>query len=108
MQERSCPFSELPPLVPESRSDASQLRQELGSPLAKAEGPAAASAREPAHLVSGTGCGAGALQVWWPLESSWFEGAVTAFEEIKLRHRVNYNDGDVELLKLWAPTETVR
>lgn len=47
------------------------------------------------------------LSVWWPLDEEWYSGSVTDFDPLRHRHTVSYDDGDVEIVALWAPNEVV-
>lgn len=40
------------------------------------------------------------VRVWWPAESEWYRGRVVAYDPVAGRHRVEYDDGDVEALDL--------
>ncbi|BDA42016.1 probable BsuMI modification methylase subunit YdiP at N-terminal half [Coccomyxa sp. Obi] len=48
------------------------------------------------------------ISVWWPLDEDWYTGFVTAFDPIQQRHTICYDDGDVEIVCLWAPNQLVR
>jgi hypothetical protein len=48
------------------------------------------------------------LQVWWVDDEAWYRGRVTEFDPIGWRHRVEYDDGDVEIIPLWHPNQLVR
>eukprot|EP00884_Botryococcus_braunii_P018914 jgi/Botrbrau1/5706/Bobra.0071s0038.1 len=48
------------------------------------------------------------LQVWWPADEAWYPGTVTDFDRMGWQHRVEYDDGDVEIIPLWAPAQLVR
>ena len=47
------------------------------------------------------------VSLWWPLDDEWYSGYLTAFDPIRQRHTVCYDDGDVEIVALWAPNQTV-
>lgn len=47
------------------------------------------------------------FQVWWPLDEDWYQGTVSAFDELRIQHTVCYDDGDIELLHLWGVDQTV-
>ncbi|AQK83804.1 binding, partial [Zea mays] len=40
------------------------------------------------------------IKVWWPLDKRFYEGAVQSYDSSKKKHRVLYDDGDVEVLNL--------
>ena len=40
------------------------------------------------------------IRVFWPMEDEWFGGTITKFRSIKMKHRVDYDDGDHEWIKM--------
>ncbi|XP_048133301.1 sister chromatid cohesion protein PDS5 homolog C-like isoform X2 [Rhodamnia argentea] len=42
------------------------------------------------------------IKVWWPLDKQYYEGVIEAFDSVQKRHKVLYEDGDVEILNLEA------
>ncbi|XP_055829363.1 sister chromatid cohesion protein PDS5 homolog D isoform X2 [Solanum dulcamara] len=40
------------------------------------------------------------IKVWWPLEQAFYEGVVSSFNPMKRKHKVVYDDGQVEKLRL--------
>ncbi|CAG9460883.1 unnamed protein product [Pedinophyceae sp. YPF-701] len=81
---------------------------EVGSPprarskQAKVRSPDAASKRR-RFGAEAVGC---RVEVWWPEDEGWFAGTVESFDEASGRHRVAYDDGDVE--HLFLPQERIR
>lgn len=63
----------------------------LESPKAKVEDEDEAAANE---LV---GC---RIRVWWPMDKKFYKGTVQSYQASKKRHKVVYDDGDMENLKL--------
>ena len=47
------------------------------------------------------------LQVWWPMDSEFYTGVVTAYHALEHKHTVAYEDGDIEHIQLWAPEQEV-
>jgi hypothetical protein len=48
------------------------------------------------------------ISVWWRQDELYYEGLVESFDKIRQRHTVFYDDGDVELIPLWAPNQMVK
>ncbi|GAB2293662.1 hypothetical protein Dimus_027876 [Dionaea muscipula] len=40
------------------------------------------------------------VKVWWPKDKTYYEGVVTEFDAWKMKHRIEYDDGDEEVLNL--------
>ncbi|XP_073296658.1 uncharacterized protein [Primulina huaijiensis] len=40
------------------------------------------------------------IKVWWPLDETYYEGKVTSFDHLKETHKVDYDDGETEILDL--------
>ncbi|KAL3843993.1 hypothetical protein ACJIZ3_001396 [Penstemon smallii] len=40
------------------------------------------------------------VRVWWPDDQAFYEGVIASFNSMRKRHKVFYNDGDVEELNL--------
>ncbi|GMH14313.1 hypothetical protein Nepgr_016154 [Nepenthes gracilis] len=40
------------------------------------------------------------VKVWWPKDKTYYEGRVAAFDPVKMKHRIEYDDGDTEVLNL--------
>ncbi|XP_009772139.1 sister chromatid cohesion protein PDS5 homolog C-like isoform X1 [Nicotiana sylvestris] len=40
------------------------------------------------------------IKVWWPLDEKFYEAAISSFDPVKWKHKVLYDDGDVENLLL--------
>ncbi len=40
------------------------------------------------------------VKIFWPMENQWFPGYFSRFNKIKMRHRVNYDDGDHEWINI--------
>ncbi|XP_042504521.1 dentin sialophosphoprotein-like [Macadamia integrifolia] len=40
------------------------------------------------------------VKVYWPQDRLFYEGTISAFDPVKMKHKVSYTDGDVELLNL--------
>lgn len=40
------------------------------------------------------------IKVWWPLDMQFYEGIVESYDSIQKKHRILYDDGDVEILRL--------
>uniref|UniRef100_A0A2P2LRE7 Uncharacterized protein n=1 Tax=Rhizophora mucronata TaxID=61149 RepID=A0A2P2LRE7_RHIMU len=40
------------------------------------------------------------VKVWWPLDHKFYKGVIDSYDPIKKKHKVIYNDGDVEMLNL--------
>lgn len=57
--------------------------------------------------VRGEGAIGARISVWWPLDEDWYSGCVTAFDAVRQCHTVSYDDGDVEIIRLWAPNQLV-
>ncbi len=69
---------------------------------------AAASGHSGAQIaVLGEAAIGASVEVWWPLDEDWYRGTVTSFDSFAMQHTVSYEDGDVEILSLWAPNQMV-
>ncbi|GAB2228234.1 hypothetical protein Droror1_Dr00010064 [Drosera rotundifolia] len=40
------------------------------------------------------------VKVWWPKDKTYYEGLVAEFDASKMKHRIEYDDGDEEILNL--------
>ncbi|KAL9250950.1 Sister chromatid cohesion protein PDS5 homolog C-like protein [Drosera capensis] len=40
------------------------------------------------------------VKVWWPKDKTYYEGVVAEFDASKMKHRIEYDDGDEEILNL--------
>ncbi|GMI95108.1 hypothetical protein HRI_003180100 [Hibiscus trionum] len=40
------------------------------------------------------------VKVWWPKDHAFYDGVIQSFDPIKKKHKVCYDDGDVEILNL--------
>ncbi|KAL9238546.1 hypothetical protein vseg_012950 [Gypsophila vaccaria] len=40
------------------------------------------------------------IKVWWPLDRRYYEGTITSYDASIRKHRVDYDDGDEEILNL--------
>ncbi|XP_022731812.1 biorientation of chromosomes in cell division protein 1-like 1 isoform X2 [Durio zibethinus] len=40
------------------------------------------------------------VKVWWPKDRAFYEGFIHSYDSLKKKHKVNYNDGDTEILNL--------
>ena len=47
-------------------------------------------------------------RVFWPVAHLWYEGSITDFHKRKIRHRIEYDDGDHEWLNLIENQERVQ
>ncbi|GKG06371.1 phospholipase-like protein, partial [Tanacetum coccineum] len=51
------------------------------------------------------------IKVWWPADKKYYEGVVESFDCSKKKHKVLYDDGEQERLKLklerWELVENV-
>ncbi|KAJ4950513.1 hypothetical protein NE237_027345 [Protea cynaroides] len=40
------------------------------------------------------------IKIYWPKDQMFYEGVITSFDPVKMKHKVSYHDGDVEILNL--------
>ncbi|KAH7425028.1 hypothetical protein KP509_11G037000 [Ceratopteris richardii] len=40
------------------------------------------------------------IRVWWPMDKKFYKGIIRSYQSAKKKHKVVYDDGDVEILKL--------
>eukprot|EP00252_Welwitschia_mirabilis_P017347 TRINITY_DN3843_c0_g1_i5.p1 TRINITY_DN3843_c0_g1~~TRINITY_DN3843_c0_g1_i5.p1 ORF type:complete len:1350 (+),score=286.92 TRINITY_DN3843_c0_g1_i5:295-4344(+) len=40
------------------------------------------------------------IKVWWPLDKQFYEGVVESYDSTRQKHRILYDDGDIEILRL--------
>ncbi|PPD67506.1 hypothetical protein GOBAR_DD35614 [Gossypium barbadense] len=40
------------------------------------------------------------VKVWWPKDRAFYEGVIHSYDAVKKKHKVNYDDGDQEILNL--------
>eukprot|EP00271_Cylindrocystis_brebissonii_P021400 TRINITY_DN7585_c1_g2_i4.p1 TRINITY_DN7585_c1_g2~~TRINITY_DN7585_c1_g2_i4.p1 ORF type:complete len:853 (-),score=141.42 TRINITY_DN7585_c1_g2_i4:2511-5069(-) len=52
------------------------------------------------------------VRIWWPLDQKWFHGVIEVYDSARRKHKIQYDDGDTELLTLrneqWAYSNTTR
>ncbi|XP_031104792.1 uncharacterized protein LOC116009799 isoform X2 [Ipomoea triloba] len=71
-----------------NNGETSKKRKRKCSPSEKA-------ARKQAEKLVGS-----RIKVWWPIDQTFYEGSIASFDYFEKKHKVNYDDGDVEDLDL--------
>ena len=67
--------------------------------------PSTPKAPEEPQVVKGPGAEVVGrrLKVWWPKDSAWYAGTITAFNG-RTKHTITYDDGETEVLNLSKET----
>nr|GMC71566.1 microtubule-associated protein futsch-like isoform X3 [Ipomoea batatas] len=80
------------------RSASTKKRSNSGETSKKRKrkcSPSEKAARKQAEKLVGS-----RIKVWWPIDQTFYEGGIASFDYFEKKHKVNYDDGDVEDLDL--------
>ncbi|XP_043695033.1 nucleolar and coiled-body phosphoprotein 1 isoform X2 [Telopea speciosissima] len=89
-----------------SNKDESQVEDTPKIPSKRKRTPGKEESSETQHgaIEYGENLVGSKIKVFWPQDRMFYEGNITFFDAVKMKHKVSYNDGDVEVLNLSRQT----